>query len=99
MMPPLNCLVVSVVLMCGWIAQMSVWFTCEVTSTTILEHIPAWCPNAAGQAGESVGRAKAYVVVFVAIAFSVTMSLSAADVESLRKMKKGRKGFGLLREK
>ncbi|KAF2664510.1 hypothetical protein BT63DRAFT_483214 [Microthyrium microscopicum] len=68
----------SVVLLCGWIAQISFWFFCEISAQSILEWTPLWCPNVSRD--PAVGQAKAYLGLFIAIGFCIAMSVSAAAV-------------------
>jgi hypothetical protein len=73
---PIIALLTSTISLCGWIAQISFWFYCEVSSGSVMESVPAWCPNTVED--PNVGQVKPFVGVFVAVAFCVYMSLSAA---------------------
>jgi hypothetical protein len=79
---PVIALITSTIFLCGWIVQISFWFYCEVSSAVIMESVPAWCPNSAQD--PNVGQVKPFVGVFVAVAFCVYLSLSAAAVAKSR---------------
>ena len=79
---PVISIILSIVMMCGWIVQISFWFYCEISSESILEMIPSWCPNAKES---TVGDAKAFIGLFIVVAFCVVLGLSAAAVHRNRK--------------
>ena len=82
LLSPVISLILSIVMMCGWIVQISFWFYCEASSESIMEMIPLWCPNAK----ESIiGDAKAYIGLFIAVTFCVVLGLSAAAVHRNKK--------------
>jgi len=60
---PLPIIGLASLLICLWIIQISIWFTCEVSSHSM----PTWCPVQNGNI--RVGQAKAYLGIFVALSF------------------------------
>jgi cell division protein FtsX len=54
-----------------WIIQISLWFTCEISDS----HIKSWCPVQNGTL--VVGRAKAYMGIFVALGFIGVMFVAS----------------------
>jgi len=80
---PAITLFTSTLFLCGWITQAGIWLHCEVASEMIEESIPAWCPNT--QQDPNSGQAKAFVGVFVAVAYCLYIGLAAGTIDRRNK--------------
>lgn len=92
---PVHGLISSILLLCGWIAQVSIWMQCELTAPGINESFSGsqWCPNAglSSRASalyyttENIGCARAFIGLVVAVGAFVYMVLAAVTVARARK--------------
>lgn len=89
---PVTALISPAILFCGWVSQISVWLYCEVGAPNANESVPGWCPTSSINTAKnsynvpySLGLAKDFVGVVIALAFVMFMVMAAVARSKQRK--------------
>lgn len=96
---PVHALISSIVLLCGWLVQFSVWMQCELTAPNINESFASssWCPTSnlsnvstpQYYAADNTAAAKTFIGLVVLVGAFVYMVLAAVVLGRNRRVGKG----------